>query len=40
MSKRGMIIATVVVTLAVIAFKNDPVTGQNVLTGLFSWILP
>jgi len=39
-TKKMLIGATVFVTLMVLAFKNDPATGQAVLTNFFTWILP
>lgn len=40
MTKKGIIGVTAIVVLALVAFKNDPTTGQTVITNLFDWILP
>ncbi len=38
MTKRATIIATVILTLVVLAWIKDPEQGQNQVSGLFSWI--
>lgn len=40
MTKRGLIIATAIITLAVVAFMKNPQVGQDNLTNLLNWIWP
>lgn len=40
MSKRGVVIATVCVTLLVLAFIKNPEVGSDKISDLFNWVKP
>ena len=40
MTKRAIIIATVILVLVVQAYMKDPAQGQNNLSNLLSWVWP
>lgn len=40
MTKKTTVVATIVLTLVVVAFMKNPAQGQANLTGILSWVWP